>query len=125
MESFENKENVVNYFREKKKIGGSNMVPHSVKNLYSFLKTFADNRCLVAINNFVGVNIEPTIVLPVIARKFDLALLKREYISPYESKLRTYSDLIWIPKELVQQLRGKFSISMQKSEEIIRKNGKC
>lgn len=88
-----------------------------MQNLNPVLKTFAENKCFIAINNFEGVNIEQTITFPVILRKFELALLQNKYYLRSNLKIETFSDLIWLPKELIHQVNGNFSIPMNPNLE--------
>jgi len=74
--------------------------PKLVKNLYSTLKYFINQHCLIVLNNFEDVDIHPEIDLRLITRQFEIGYgVLNGYID----------DWIWIPKELVPKLNGNFS----------------
>lgn len=102
------KEKVKQYFKDFKLTANASP-KEPFHNLYSFLQTSTVNKCLVVVNNFAGVNIQPTIALPVILRKFEMAVLQAEYFSVKEQETKINTDMIWIPKDLLKQVNGNFS----------------
>ncbi len=83
-------------------------VDKTVLNLYAALKHFMDANCLVVVNNFEGIDINPTIEYPLILRQFELGIGRVEYFHPINQQIMATSGTIWIPKEAVFKLNGKF-----------------
>ncbi len=86
-------------------------LPKVVNNLYSTLKHFTDDKCLLAINNFEGVDIQPTIEFPVILRNLDLAVGQLIYFHPSYNKTQHKTNTFWTQKVRISKLNGNFSKS--------------
>ncbi len=83
-------------------------IPKLMTNLYSILKHFFNDNCLVVVNSFEGADILPTIDFPLILRQFDLAIGHVEYIDPRNNKSAFETGTLWIPKKQISQLNGSF-----------------
>ncbi len=64
----------------------------TVNNLYSALKHFMDDNCLIVVNNFESVDLHPTTEYPLILRQFDIALGRAEYLE--HNKLKTILNIL-------------------------------
>lgn len=90
--------------RRKQKPG----LPKIVNNLYSTLKHFTQENCLIVMNNFEGIDVYPEISFPIILRKFDLAILEFEYVDPFDNSRESVIDVLWLPKNRLSKLNGNF-----------------
>lgn len=81
----------------------------SVNNLYSILNTLINDNCLIAINNFEGIDINPTIAFPVILKQFELGVGQVKYFHPIYKQFNSEIDVLWIPSNKVVKLNGNVS----------------
>ncbi len=64
-------------------------------NLSKLLANFQDERCLIAINNFLGVDFGPIGHTPIVLRKFGLALLAHDISILTNASGSQFNQLIW------------------------------
>lgn len=86
--------------------------PKSLNNMHSFLEKFSNGNCINVINNFNGIDLIPTVSIPIILRRFDLALNHLEILSEVGQWKRPKINVIWIPHRNVPNLNGNFSINV-------------
>ncbi len=81
----------------------------SVNNLYSTLKHFMNDKCLIVVNNFENIDIQSTIEYPVVLRQLEIAVGSIIYLNPIEEYEVHNIETIWILKETVSKLNSNFS----------------
>ncbi len=95
---------VEDYLSKEKQSTTSKHVPTNLANLESMLENFANDKCLIVINNFIGTEIKETVPIPVILRQFELAISYRRW-----SWSNLYTNIIWIPNEYLPKLNNNFT----------------
>lgn len=86
--------------------------PNTINSLYLTLNHFMLDKCLIAINNFEGIDIQPTALYPVTLRQFDLSLHLVVYSIQISRTAQYLIDVIWTPNNLISQLNGNFSLDL-------------
>ncbi len=81
------------YISEQKTSAGIVSIPKYMNNLDAMLENLADDKCLIVVNNFVGTEIKMKVPIPVILRRFELAI-----------HYGATTNIIWTPAEYLPEL---------------------
>lgn len=76
----------------------------------------------MVINSFRSYDINPTFIVPVIARQFEIAVLLRKYTNSKAGRQKKSSNLIWTTKLALSNLSGNFTTEMDTFKVELTKN---
>ncbi len=109
---------IADYLFKRNTVTSSLATPRNVENLHSILEHFGNDKCLVAINNFLGADIQMNPHVPVILRRFELVIVHSEMLPDIGFKYLTEKNiLIWAPKERLAEINGNYTVEL--TDEII------